>query len=80
MDGSRQEGEQDLVRSVAEPQPRVLEDPVVEQVVVVDPVLLDVGADSRELAVLGRRSVQVVEVLQERDLVQFPPPGARYLA
>jgi hypothetical protein len=69
MDGSCQEVEQHLVRPVAQLQPRVLEDPVVVQVGVVEPVLLDVGADSREPAVQGRRPVQVVEVLQERDLV-----------
>lgn len=80
MDGSCQEGEQHLVRSAGELQPRVLEDPVVGQVVIVKPVLLYIGADSREPAVLGRRSVQVVEALQERDLVQLPPPGARYPA
>jgi hypothetical protein len=80
MDHPCQKGEQYLVRSVGELQAGVLEDPVVGQVLVVEPVLLDIGADSRKLAVADWRSVEVVEALQERDLVHFAPPGARYPA
>lgn len=73
----RQEGQQHLVGSVGELEPRIIENPVVVPVEVGHAVTGDV-LRRRGVPGIGRRErVQIVELIEEAGLAQAPPPRSR---
>ncbi len=72
-----QEGQQDLVGPVGDLEARITENPVIVPVQVGDAVLEDVLRCGRVPGIGRRQRVQVIQLPEEADLVQVPPPRLR---
>ena len=74
MDHLAEEREEPIIDAAEEVKPRIAVDPVVVPVMVIDAVLVDVLGCRPEPVVRRRHLRDAPHPLQERDLVETPPP------
>jgi hypothetical protein len=74
VDGFAEEAEEDLIVSVQEVESRIMKDPVIVPIVVVDSVLPDIAGSVFTPAVIGRKAGKDEQPRKKPRLVQTAAP------